>query len=1117
MRKNRIFKKSGQIAVILIFFIAVLLAAFAVVINIGKISQNRTAATIAVDTAAATMASSFASYAESWFQSVIEPGEDKTGRLTRYEHGGALWYILEVLIALVLLVLAIVILVATEGTGAALTWAIVGVVISGLATLGAVTVFVVQVAYVNPQMNRMWNKMFKNLSIAEQFRQQGLQSLFSYSVQDPVLIDDTGDFDMDGYFKGDGTAEGDKEKVGRFAVLNTRRAEWLSGKAGLTGPMDTARTFAKVLAKLLYTQDEPHLHPAGYNGPSGPLSYYVFRWDPNWNINTPDPAGVTPFGLKDKDKGGAPPLGTYFYNESLSACDANVPFLLPGCMPNGTSWIRIFDPLWENPGTSNPYPQSIVPATSFRERLGRDDENAKIYFTPISSNPMAVSGGVAADHYFNPPEWREADSFGIYRLLWEMDKVDLGIVNQLEQPSEVGSQDHRGCFWCADGYSSCPASFPTGFTLPYPGQCTNTNNPYYYGFGGNPRDCWCLKTNVDKAKVTPIPLAENTCPDASNLGNFTWKKGITRYCSTEVPYGTCSVKNCDSGCSQPGEGCPIFCSPRTCGLDSNGQSLPAGTNEPLWREDLMDFLRYDPQGGIDAFITASQNVIEYLNNMAWGNHVLSQNFYYFHFINSGPLPGFYHWIKIKDGVVDVANYQPSDFAELGGLQKWIVALDTIKNEINAKRLASFQSQPGGVCSTSQTPSDLKMCLNNKITAIDTCLSSCSVQNCTAIAADLSLPFNTSYSGQTTNCNINPSPLTPYVFLRELSNWRVKLAHRRDYLFGPNGNDGLYAKMKAAVQMISDARQAVYDFLSNPAVNDMRNLFENPPFSIAGDKGEVVYAWRDEAKPGQPSDSGKWHIVRSKVGVPTLCNGQCGRTQCEYHDSRCNDSQESSGGYPYDSGCKEPHMPAVIKWSHDIGTHLYWSVVDYVKPGPNDPEKSNQWEEPRGCCGKKNKGDLGWVTEYQNKESFKDARKCFKGGLVRASLMRYDEGEGLLSWATGVNFWKTRFKNPNAPGTAGYSSDQIEQVCGPLMAGNPNEPAVAESPDGGCSYGVDGAFVLNCISSLNEQCWWIVKDLVRNYGTESQSCAEYFCRGHDERGYDNSKFGVKFVPCPKRNW
>lgn len=502
---KKILNQSGQIAVILIFFIAVLLAVFAVIANISKLSQQRTAAVVAVDTSASLMASLLASTAEGYFQGVIMGGGERHGRLSRKEDGGTAYYLLDIVLAIA----ALLIVIFTYGVGTPIGIAMI--CLAGLSTVASIAVFIIQVAYVAPEMNSMWSKMFRGLPLPDQITQQGIQSLFSASVQDQVLVDDTGDFDMDGYFKGDGTPEGDNEKVGRFSVLYGRRVEWVTG--------------------------------------------------------------------------------------------------------------------WQN--------------------------------------------------------------------------------------------------------------------------------------------------NADK-------------------------------------------------------------------------------------------------------------------------------------------------------------------------------------------------------------------------------------------------------------------------------------------------------------------------------------------TIA------IYAWRDEARPGQPVDSGKWHVVRSQVFAPMRCAGKCGRTSCEISgNSNCDDQGRTvQSGDPSYPGCREPFMPWVKKWEHAVSLHRYWSVIDYVNTDDEGQKK--------GCCG------FGNGSATENTSSYGDAVKCFKGGLVRANLMRYDEGGGTFNWATGGNFWTTIFKNPNAPSTSS-SPDDIETVC------DLKSSQGWETPDGGKSYalaGSDGkvsAFVINEPSAENGACRNLVKALLRQ-GFESSSCAEYYCRGggvtdgsDDQIWYDNGKFGIKLVQCPNRNW
>lgn len=223
--------KSGQIAIILILFIAVFLAALAVVINLQNISLRKTAAVVAVDSAAAFMASMYASYAESLYQGIIEPGKNKEGtELTRSATQAWLQKAVSIIIGVVCLILAIVAYVApgAQGVGLLLT----AVVVAALSLAVSITALVLELAVVVPEQNKMWGKMFQYLKTYDKFREQGIQTLFSQSASDPVNVNDMNDYNMDGRFEGDGMTPKAKQ-VSRFSVLYTKRAEYLQAKGDL--------------------------------------------------------------------------------------------------------------------------------------------------------------------------------------------------------------------------------------------------------------------------------------------------------------------------------------------------------------------------------------------------------------------------------------------------------------------------------------------------------------------------------------------------------------------------------------------------------------------------------------------------------------------------------------------------------------------------------------------------------------------------------------------------------------------------------------------------------------------------------------------------------------------
>lgn len=279
---------------------------------------------------------------------------------------------------------------------------------------------------------------------------------------------------------------------------------------------------------------------------------------------------------------------------------------------------------------------------------------------------------------------------------------------------------------------------------------------------------------------------------------------------------------------------------------------------------------------------------------------------------------------------------------------------------------------------------------------------------------------------------------------------------------------------------------------------------------------VIYAWRDKDNPdSKVPHSGKWHIIKAEVNVPTRCEGQCGRTSCE------GASLPTCANDGTTQGCFEPFVPWVKAWHPDGSNRFYYSLIDGQQEDPADA---------RGLCGICNDGALNNLYSHMN------VTKCFKGGLVRAKLTRYDESGGALNWATGVNFWNMLFHRPNVLQTV--SADSIESACGNIMQyGETSWPSIAESPEmgpgggdvfeeKGCSHGVEGGIMLNCRSNYNTQCVALLENLLAQEGIQSQSCAEYFVRRYTgsehyqtaaQVGYRNSRFGLKFVPCPSRPW
>ncbi len=167
--------KKGQLAVILVLFFAILLVVLSIMINLGKISQVRTASTVAVDTASSLMASTMASYAESLYQNSIASGGHRE-QLSRRELKEWVGAVFTYLILLVVIVLCLI--PGTQPLGLALLPA------AGIGAGIATVCLIVQAALITPEINEAWGKMFSGLEFHERAREQAVNSMLMGATAD---------------------------------------------------------------------------------------------------------------------------------------------------------------------------------------------------------------------------------------------------------------------------------------------------------------------------------------------------------------------------------------------------------------------------------------------------------------------------------------------------------------------------------------------------------------------------------------------------------------------------------------------------------------------------------------------------------------------------------------------------------------------------------------------------------------------------------------------------------------------------------------------------------------------------------------------------------------------
>ena len=234
-------------------------------------------------------------------------------------------------------------------------------------------------------------------------------------------------------------------------------------------------------------------------------------------------------------------------------------------------------------------------------------------------------------------------------------------------------------------------------------------------------------------------------------------------------------------------------------------------------------------------------------------------------------------------------------------------------------------------------------------------------------------------------------------------------------------------------------------------------------------GQVIYAWRDEPKEEQAT--GPWHVVLAEAKIPTLCGGNCRRTMCVI------DNPGSGPKYavaPNDDCRFESDIPYIL--SKDLGSEYYF-LLDYAE---------------KGSCERVNNAGA----------NYKYIDRCFKGGLTKARVIRYDQDKadsGILSFATGSVFWKNTAGRFGVTPSVSPDDIELDGYCGEIM-----ELGAVEG-----AWGTEGAVLLGKPTPVNISCWNLMIELLKS-GVESRSCAEYFYR---DVGEDNSPaFGAKLADC-----
>lgn len=490
-------RNGGQVAVVLIFIIAIALIMYSASLNWAKVAQYKALVTIASNTAASGMASFIASYGENRAQTQL---------------GGLREVCMKsMLLNLILLILVIVV-------GSMLVLSLGGAIInSGMSFFVALLISVaipwtLQTFVVDPGLTRLWNKMQSNLPLSGQVIEGAIQEGLTTAATDTEVISDHFDYDVDGLWvdqRGLSNSNERTDKIGRLTFYYTKRL-----LSYATPKYPEIAAFQGGLSEFLY--DNPFAKADKDRD-------FFGLFDPGCTSTTP---GSTPNPYCDSCCVPATYNGKVLRPASCTA--AQVAACGSGDYPV-TSYQWQYDPVYEN------YANSFY---SFREQLGIDDENAQFVRNSTDPNPpppqtTAISQGILGvfrkedSTGFYPADQRK----GIFPFFWQMSKWPPAVATNVAgirvlprtdtvvmmtanpatctltscpntfvaQPNQcaisVGTDPvtnlprTNGFWWKPGADQYCSNVYPYDDCISFVGNCANQY------VGGNPPNCGCIASN----------------------------------------------------------------------------------------------------------------------------------------------------------------------------------------------------------------------------------------------------------------------------------------------------------------------------------------------------------------------------------------------------------------------------------------------------------------------------------------------------------------------------------------------------------------------------------------------------------------------------------------------
>ncbi len=278
------------------------------------------------------------------------------------------------------------------------------------------------------------------------------------------------------------------------------------------------------------------------------------------------------------------------------------------------------------------------------------------------------------------------------------------------------------------------------------------------------------------------------------------------------------------------------------------------------------------------------------------------------------------------------------------------------------------------------------------------------------------------------------------FRNEVDNLLVKIRFRRDYLVRTRtAINGAIAGLQQMIDNISQLQDDIEELHLETTINPP----EGPPESLPSD---AIYAWKSGkgCLDGMGNPAECWHVVKVEGRIPGRCEGHCGRP-----------------------GRYEPDWPYIKSFNKGfLGSKLCEAVGDSF--------------EKYGNC--------------DEDDDYDDAVNCFKGGVVKSRVIRFDQDKSnLLQFANQIPIWKFIFHHPEEGGVSMGGIRALDQYCQERLPGGE----------------LSGANMALTGSRCQD-----VANIILKHGIMTQTCAEYFWHNGPPWG-----FNVKFAPCDPapENW